>query len=242
MAQRRQRGTHGGSGRESVVDNNGDTSLERQWCPLAAIGALAFVDDGRLRRDDGLEPNTIHPQLTNDLVVHDDRAAAGNGAKGQLRLTRGAKFAHDEHIEGRTDRTGDLVRDGHTPAGQAEDDDTGESRQVAEMCRQLAAGLLPIRKDEPIMDLDRFQQLMRDTYGERDRARGIAASVAWLTEEVGELAQAIRKGTAAQQLEELADVLAWLASLADQLGLSLADAASRYANGCPRCGNVPCTC
>jgi NTP pyrophosphatase (non-canonical NTP hydrolase) len=92
------------------------------------------------------------------------------------------------------------------------------------------------------MDLDRFQQLMRDTYGERDRARGTAASVAWLTEEVGELAQAIRKGTAAQQLVELADVLAWLASLADQLGLSLAEAAARYASGCPRCGNIPCNC
>ena len=92
------------------------------------------------------------------------------------------------------------------------------------------------------MDLDRFQQLMRDTYGERDRARGTAASVAWLTEEVGELAQAIRKGTSAQQVEELADVLAWLASLAEQLGVSLSEAATRYANGCPRCGNVPCSC
>ena len=92
------------------------------------------------------------------------------------------------------------------------------------------------------MDIDRFQHLMRDTYGERDRARGTAASVAWLTEEVGELAQAIRKGTPTQQLEELADVLAWLASLADQLGLSLDEAVSRYTNGCPRCANSPCRC
>jgi NTP pyrophosphatase (non-canonical NTP hydrolase) len=92
------------------------------------------------------------------------------------------------------------------------------------------------------MDLGRFQELMRDTYGERDRRRGTAASVAWLTEEVGELAQAIRKGTAAQQLEELADVLAWLASLADQLGLSLDEAVERYAAGCPRCGTIPCGC
>jgi NTP pyrophosphatase (non-canonical NTP hydrolase) len=108
--------------------------------------------------------------------------------------------------------------------------------------RQAAAGLLPIRKDGLIMDLGRFQLLMRDTYGDRDRARGMAASVAWLTEEVGELAQAIRKGTPAQQLEELADVLAWLASIADQLGLSLDEAAARYADGCPRCRNVPCRC
>jgi len=92
------------------------------------------------------------------------------------------------------------------------------------------------------MDIADFQRLMRDTYGERDRERGLAASVAWLTEEVGELAQAIRKGTEAQQLVELADVLAWLASIAEQLGLSLDEAVARYANGCPRCGTTPCCC
>ena len=83
---------------------------------------------------------------------------------------------------------------------------------------------------------------MVDTYGERDRARGTAASVAWLTEELGELAQAVRKGSPEQQLHELADVLAWLASIAAQLGLSLDAAAARYANGCPRCGSIPCVC
>jgi NTP pyrophosphatase (non-canonical NTP hydrolase) len=92
------------------------------------------------------------------------------------------------------------------------------------------------------MDLAAFQQLMVDTYGERDRARGVPATVAWLTEELGELAQAVRKGDRAEQLHELGDVLAWLASLAGQLGLSLDDAASRYASGCPRCGGLPCTC
>ena len=54
------------------------------------------------------------------------------------------------------------------------------------------------------------------------------STVAWLCEEVGELAQAVRKGTRDQQLHELGDVLAWLASLANQLGLSLEDAAERY--------------
>jgi NTP pyrophosphatase (non-canonical NTP hydrolase) len=92
------------------------------------------------------------------------------------------------------------------------------------------------------VELAAFQQLMVDTYGERDRARGTAAAVAWLTEELGELAQAIRKGTPQDQLHELADVLAWLASLAGQLGLSLDEAAARYASGCPRCGSIPCTC
>ncbi|HMJ76308.1 MAG TPA: MazG nucleotide pyrophosphohydrolase domain-containing protein [Iamia sp.] len=92
------------------------------------------------------------------------------------------------------------------------------------------------------MDIADFQARIAATYGERDAARGRPASVAWLAEEVGELAQATRKGTPAQQLHELGDVLAWLASLAGQLGLSLDDAAQRYATGCPVCTATPCAC
>jgi NTP pyrophosphatase (non-canonical NTP hydrolase) len=92
------------------------------------------------------------------------------------------------------------------------------------------------------MDLTSFQRLMADTYGERDRARGVPATVAWLTEELGELAQAVRKGTREQQVHELGDVLAWLASLANQLGIDLDEGADRYARGCPRCRSVPCRC
>ena len=92
------------------------------------------------------------------------------------------------------------------------------------------------------MEIDAFQDLIARTYRDRDRARGVPVTIAWLTEELGELAQAVRKGTRAEQLHELSDVLAWLASLADQLDLSLADAASRYAAGCPRCGAIPCAC
>jgi NTP pyrophosphatase (non-canonical NTP hydrolase) len=92
------------------------------------------------------------------------------------------------------------------------------------------------------VDIAEFQALMGRTYGDRDRSRGTAASVAWLVEEVGELAQAIRKGDDAQRLHELGDVLAWLSSIADQLGLSLDDAAARYREGCPRCSSVPCAC
>jgi NTP pyrophosphatase (non-canonical NTP hydrolase) len=92
------------------------------------------------------------------------------------------------------------------------------------------------------VEIAAFQDLMARTYGERDRARGVPATLAWLTEELGELARAVRKGGRDEQLHELGDVLAWLASLADQLGLSLDDAAGRYAGGCPRCGSLPCAC
>ncbi|MCB1270918.1 MAG: pyrophosphohydrolase [Microthrixaceae bacterium] len=83
------------------------------------------------------------------------------------------------------------------------------------------------------MHIAQFQELMESLYGEGDRERGMPSTVAWLCEEVGELAQAVRKGTPEQQLHELGDVLAWLASLANQLGLSLQDAADRYVEDPP---------
>ena len=92
------------------------------------------------------------------------------------------------------------------------------------------------------MDLEQLQTLMTQTYGERDGRRGVPATVAWLAEEVGELARAVRKGSTDEQIHELGDVLAWLASLANQLGLSMNVAVARYADGCPKCGRVPCAC
>ena len=83
------------------------------------------------------------------------------------------------------------------------------------------------------MELSAFQELMEELYGESDRARGLPSTVAWLCEEVGELAQAVRKGSPQQQLHELGDVLAWLSSLANQLDLSLEDAARRYVDDPP---------
>lgn len=83
------------------------------------------------------------------------------------------------------------------------------------------------------MHIADFQDLMEDLYGSKDRERGIPATVAWLCEEVGELAQAVRKGTVEQQRHELGDVMAWLASLANQLDLSLEEAAGRYVTDPP---------
>jgi NTP pyrophosphatase (non-canonical NTP hydrolase) len=92
------------------------------------------------------------------------------------------------------------------------------------------------------MDLADFQQQMRILYGERDAERGLARTFAWFTEECGELSRALFRGTREEQEHELADVLAWLTSLAEQTGIDLATAAQRYADGCPRCAATPCGC
>ena len=92
------------------------------------------------------------------------------------------------------------------------------------------------------MDLGALQDVIARTYGERDAARGVPSTVAWLAEEMGELAQAVRKGTPEQQAHEFGDVLAWVASLANQMGVDLTAAVHRYAAGCPRCAAMPCAC
>ena len=92
------------------------------------------------------------------------------------------------------------------------------------------------------MELGELQLIIERTFGDRDRARGVPASVAWLAEELGELAQAVRKGSVDEQRHEFADVLAWVASLANQMGVDLNEAIERYTTGCPRCGTSPCAC
>ncbi len=92
------------------------------------------------------------------------------------------------------------------------------------------------------MELGELQTVMRDTYGERDRVRGPDATFRWLTEEVGELARALRKGERDNLQLEFSDVLAWLASLANLQDVDLDVVMRRYANGCPKCQGLPCRC
>jgi len=80
-------------------------------------------------------------------------------------------------------------------------------------------------------------------YGAKDEARGDAGTFLWLAEEFGELASALRSGTAEELALEMADVLAWLATLANVRGVDLQAAVLRkYGGGCPGCGAVPCRC
>ena len=92
------------------------------------------------------------------------------------------------------------------------------------------------------VNLAELQDIIERTYGDRDRGRGVAPTVAWLAEEFGELAQAVRKGTPAQIEHEFSDVLAWVASLANQVGVDLTQVVDRYKDGCPKCSATPCQC
>ncbi len=65
----------------------------------------------------------------------------------------------------------------------------------------------------------------------------------WVMEEVGELAAALRESSKEEQAKEFADVLAWLATIANVAGINLTEAMQlKYGSGCPGCGRMVCEC
>lgn len=92
----------------------------------------------------------------------------------------------------------------------------------------------PTQQDLTVRD---FQELIRRRYFPTDNARGPAGTFVLLIEEVGELATALhdnrpgKSPTDAQKanlVEEFADVMAWLATLANIHGVDLTRALDKY--------------
>ena len=93
------------------------------------------------------------------------------------------------------------------------------------------------------LTLPQLQQLIRSTYGAKDERRGVEGTFMWFMQEVGELATALRHGSPEERAHEFADVLAWLATLANIADVDLESAMRRkYGAGCPGCGQAPCVC
>ena len=84
------------------------------------------------------------------------------------------------------------------------------------------------------LSLNQFQQIIHDIYDAKDRRRGVEGTYMWFMEEVGELSGALRGGASDNLALEFADVLAWLATLANLAGVDLEAAVLRkYGRGCP---------
>ena len=93
------------------------------------------------------------------------------------------------------------------------------------------------------MTFEELQALIEKMYSAKDRERGTPATFLWLTEEIGELAAALREGTHEQQCSEFADVIAWLVTLANINDVNLTEALrAKYGDGCPGCGKLVCVC
>ena len=93
------------------------------------------------------------------------------------------------------------------------------------------------------MTLNELQELIDRMYSRKDEARGVEGTFMWLMEEVGELAAALREGSPEETAREFADVLAWLATIANVAGINLTEAVqAKYGNGCPGCQRMICEC
>ncbi len=93
------------------------------------------------------------------------------------------------------------------------------------------------------MEVRNAQAIIKETYERRDRSRGVYLTFMHLVEEVGEFARAIRRNNKDEIAGEMADVFAWLLSIAYLLEVDLeSEFEKRYGSGCPKCGSKPCTC
>lgn len=93
------------------------------------------------------------------------------------------------------------------------------------------------------ISLRELQRLIHTMYFEKDQQRGIDGTFMWLMEEVGELSAALRERDPQKCREEFADVLAWLATIANVAHIDLTEAvAQKYGGGCPGCGHLICQC
>jgi NTP pyrophosphatase (non-canonical NTP hydrolase) len=93
------------------------------------------------------------------------------------------------------------------------------------------------------MHIREFQEMMQRLYFHRDSERGIAGTYNWLVEEVKELGEALNVDDKEALEKEFADVIAWIASLANVTSTDLEKAAlNKYDNRCPKCRRSPCEC
>jgi NTP pyrophosphatase (non-canonical NTP hydrolase) len=94
------------------------------------------------------------------------------------------------------------------------------------------------------MKIEDAQEMMRRIYFERDSARGITGTLQRTSEELTELNDAIIQKSGRQSLEEeIADVFAWLCSLANLLNINISDVFyTKYTDVCSKCKQSPCSC
>jgi NTP pyrophosphatase (non-canonical NTP hydrolase) len=92
------------------------------------------------------------------------------------------------------------------------------------------------------LKISEAQQRIGESFGEKDKARGVAGTFMYLVEEVGELSTALREETKAERAAELADVLAWTLSIAELEGVDLERAFTDKYLKCPGCGLLKCEC
>lgn len=94
------------------------------------------------------------------------------------------------------------------------------------------------------MNIEEAQEMMGKIYLERDRARGVDGTLKRTFDELEELREAIQnRDTIMAISDEIADVFAWLCSLANLLDIDVTNAFyKKYSDVCSKCKESPCVC
>jgi len=92
------------------------------------------------------------------------------------------------------------------------------------------------------MKISKAQELIKASYAEKDKRRGMDGTFMYFVEEVGELATALREESDEACASEFADCFAWLNSLANLKGINLEEAFIEKYSICSVCARAPCIC
>jgi NTP pyrophosphatase (non-canonical NTP hydrolase) len=94
------------------------------------------------------------------------------------------------------------------------------------------------------VDIEEAQEMMRRIYLERDKARGVKGTLNRTFDELEELKKAIQNRDSESAIEdEVADVFAWLCSLANLLKIDVSEVFyKKYHDVCSKCKKSPCQC
>ena len=94
------------------------------------------------------------------------------------------------------------------------------------------------------MKIEEAQEMMRRIYLERDKARGVLGTLKRTFDELEELRNAVQDNDSfADIVDEVADVFAWLCSVANLLEIDMSEAFyKKYSNVCSKCKESPCDC
>jgi len=94
-----------------------------------------------------------------------------------------------------------------------------------------------------MVSLREVQDMMKNLYFDRDQKRGQLGTYNWLKDEFEELGEALSENDEKALEAEFADVIAWLASLANLKNIDLGKAfLAKYNHFCPKCKSSPCVC
>ncbi len=94
------------------------------------------------------------------------------------------------------------------------------------------------------MKIEEAQEMMRKVYLDRDKARGVEGTIERTFDELKELREAIEDNESTSDIaDEVADVFAWLCSLANLLEIDVSKAFyKKYSDVCSKCKKSPCEC